>query len=162
MVTVRQNVSAGQTTPRRAVPRAAKTTKTAFTVFGHWPSCSQLLALAIFFWVSLSSLCWESVREWSPWKWSRVKIWSNFMETPIWTVWVKFSIYSYLYLINCLINRLFLSQVCLKSGICEGFGDEPVHLIGDGGGVEIDIKSRLREKAKSKLQVKITNSWLSY
>ncbi|XP_011504893.1 PREDICTED: uncharacterized protein LOC105367797 [Ceratosolen solmsi marchali] len=46
-----------------------------------------------------------------------------------------------------------LDRVCLHRGICEGFGDEPIELIGDGGGVHIQVANRQHSMAWSNLQI---------
>ncbi|XP_033219048.1 uncharacterized protein LOC117174247 isoform X2 [Belonocnema kinseyi] len=46
-----------------------------------------------------------------------------------------------------------LDRVCLERGICEGYGDEPVELVGDDGGVSIEVTSRIRGEPRSSVHV---------
>ncbi|KAJ8686530.1 hypothetical protein QAD02_022324 [Eretmocerus hayati] len=46
-----------------------------------------------------------------------------------------------------------LDKVCLHKGICEGFGDEPVELMGDAAGVNIRVANHLHGMTFSNFQV---------
>ncbi|XP_058802633.1 uncharacterized protein LOC131670758 [Phymastichus coffea] len=46
-----------------------------------------------------------------------------------------------------------LDRVCLHSGVCEGFGDKPVELIGDDAGISIQVTSPQHSMTWSNLQI---------
>lgn len=49
-------------------------------------------------------------------------------------------------------GRTDLDKICLRSGICQGYGDEPMVLMGDEAGVQINLKSH-RDQTRSNVQV---------
>ncbi|XP_001607447.1 beta-sarcoglycan [Nasonia vitripennis] len=46
-----------------------------------------------------------------------------------------------------------LDRVCLQRGICESFGDEPIELMGNAGGVNIQVANRHHSLTWSSLQI---------
>ncbi|XP_076240860.1 sarcoglycan beta [Calliopsis andreniformis] len=47
-----------------------------------------------------------------------------------------------------------LDRICLQSGICQSYGDEPMEIAGDEAGVQIDVNSkRIDEEIRAKVMV---------
>ncbi|XP_014612054.1 PREDICTED: uncharacterized protein LOC106791144 [Polistes canadensis] len=51
-------------------------------------------------------------------------------------------------------GRTDLDKLCLQSGVCQSYGDEPMEISTDDGGIRIDVKGRLdQESSRSRVEL---------
>ncbi|XP_047350529.1 uncharacterized protein LOC124949483 [Vespa velutina] len=52
-------------------------------------------------------------------------------------------------------GRTDLDRICLQSGVCQSYGDEPMEISSDDGGIRIDVNDKLNPETSQRSQVEI-------